>query len=157
LLILFWLLGRSWKEHGSMAGHFLLNLQPEHSDIGPALDAFIGDWRLWTKKVPRTLQVRPSFDYLLTAPASGSCCKRWCMFLRGMGRRDQLDLGLWMAGSPLASTFPEGRALRSDQLVIPLDTHTGRISQYLSLTQRKSLNWKAAVEVTESLRLCNAD
>jgi uncharacterized protein (TIGR02757 family) len=79
------------------------------------------------------------------------------MFLRWMGRRDRLDLGLWMKGSALAGGFPEGRALRSDQLIIPLDTHTGRISQYLALTSRKSLGWKAAVEVTEALRVCNSD
>src|SRR5690606_28859172 len=45
--------------------------------------------------------------------------------------------------------------LRTDQLVMPLDTHTGRIGQYLRLTGRKSLNWKAALEVTENLRVCD--
>jgi hypothetical protein len=44
--------------------------------------------------------------------------------------------------------------LKSSQLILPLDTHTGRISQYLGLTRRKSLNWLAALEVTESLRQC---
>jgi uncharacterized protein (TIGR02757 family) len=77
------------------------------------------------------------------------------MFLRWMGRRDGLDPGLWSEGGALAATLPEGRFLRPDQLIIPLDTHTGRISQYLELTRRKSLNWLAAVEVTEALKLCD--
>jgi uncharacterized protein (TIGR02757 family) len=71
------------------------------------------------------------------------------MFLRWMGRKDQLDPGLWSETGPLrtAETY-----LHPSQLVLPLDTHTGRISQYLSLTSRKSLNWKAALEVTARLR-----
>ena len=40
---------------------------------------------------------------------------------------------------------------------MPLDTHTGRISQYIGLTKRKSLNWKAAVEITERLRDCDSE
>jgi uncharacterized protein (TIGR02757 family) len=149
---LFRLLGKSWERHGSLGGHFLSHLDPGAAHFGEALDRLIADWREWTPR--KTLN--GSFSYLLTSPGDGSCCKRWCMFLRWMGRKDDLDLGLWMKGSPLESTFPKGRFLKSDQLIIPLDTHTGRISQYLGLTPRKSLNWLAAVEVTDSLRECNA-
>ena len=67
-----------------------------------------------------------------------------------MGRRDELDPGLWTEGGALAGTFRDGRSLRASQLVIPLDTHTGRISQYLALTERKTLGWRAALEVTAS-------
>jgi uncharacterized protein (TIGR02757 family) len=69
-----------------------------------------------------------------------------------MGRSDRLDPGLWTESSPLRASFPPGRFLSSSQLILPLDTHTGRISQYLGLTQRKSVNWLAAVEATETLR-----
>ena len=69
-----------------------------------------------------------------------------------MGRRDGLDLGLWTDGSPLEGTFPKDKRLHPRQLILPLDTHTGRISQYLGLTERKSLGWKAAVEITERLK-----
>ncbi len=74
------------------------------------------------------------------------------MLLRWMGRKDGkngVDLGLWMTGSPLLAGLS---GLKPDQLVLPLDTHVGRISQYLGLTRRKSLNWKAALEITERLR-----
>ncbi len=155
LVELLWLVHRSTEKWGSVGAHFVSYLDPEAENFGSALTAFIADWRQWREAArwKRVRNGRDAFDYLLTEPGSGSCCKRWCMFLRWMGRRDRLDLGLWMEGAPLARrTFPVGRFLMPSQLVIPLDTHTGRISQYLGLTQRKSLNWMAAVEVTAGLR-----
>lgn len=71
------------------------------------------------------------------------------MLMRWMVRKDELDLGLWSKGSPL---LPAGPGFGSHQLVMPLDTHTGALAQLLDLTRRKSLNWKAAVEITENLR-----
>jgi uncharacterized protein (TIGR02757 family) len=79
------------------------------------------------------------------------------MFLRWMGRRDAVDPGLWTEASALREDFPRGRALHSRQLVIPLDTHTGRITRYLNLTRRKTLDWKTAREVTKNLKSCNSD
>jgi uncharacterized protein (TIGR02757 family) len=70
------------------------------------------------------------------------------MLMRWMGRRDEVDPGLWMSGSDLV---PAGRGLLPRQLIMPLDTHVGRICQFLGLTRRKSLNWKAALEVTAGL------
>jgi uncharacterized protein (TIGR02757 family) len=148
LIRLFQLLGNSWKEHGSLGAHFLSYLTPQAQTIETALNTLIKDW----KSAPTTFPFESSFNYLLTAPQDGSCCKRWCMLLRWMGRKDEVDLGLWSKGSKLQATFPQGRSLNSRQLVMPLDTHTGRLSQSLGLTQRKSLNWKAALEVTESFR-----
>jgi uncharacterized protein (TIGR02757 family) len=147
LVHLFELLGRSWAQHGSLGAHFLTFLEPGAADISDALSSLIAEWYEWLDP-----NAPPTFSYLLTSPANGSCCKRWCMFLRWMGRRDDVDVGLWTAESPLQKTFPQGRSLLSTQLIMPLDTHTGRISQYLGLTIRRSLNWKAAQEVTEALR-----
>jgi uncharacterized protein (TIGR02757 family) len=155
LALLFWLLGRSWREHGSLGAHFLRGLEPGAPDIGPALDRLIHEWRAWRTEFPAAPLGRDSFAYLLTAPGDGSCCKRWCMLLRWMGRKDGLDPGLWTENSPLASGFLEGRFLRAAQLVLPLDTHTGRISRYIGLTRRKTLGWKAALEITA--RLAKAD
>jgi uncharacterized protein (TIGR02757 family) len=160
LLLLAALLGRSWKKHGSLGSHFLTHLEPGAPDISSALDGLMADWKLSLKsdsELGSLFKKSPSFSYLLTAPQDGSCCKRWCMFLRWMGRKDDLDPGLWGKGSPLEKTFPKSRYLKPSQLVLPLDTHTGRISQYLGLTRRKSLNWLAALEVTESLRQCDAE
>lgn len=152
VLVLFELLARSWREYGSLGAHFTAGLEPEAPNLTDALNRLIADW----KKCAGS-RVETSFSYFLTAPADGSCCKRWCMFLRWMGRKDDdVDLGLWSEKGKMRSTFRPGRFLKSHQLVMPLDTHTGRISQYLGLTQRKSLNWKAAVEVTEALKSCDA-
>ncbi len=65
--------------------------------------------------------------------------KRWMMFLRWMVRRDQIDMGLWE------------RVARRD-LIIPLDTHTFKVSHRLGLLQRRSYDLQAAVELTETLR-----
>jgi uncharacterized protein (TIGR02757 family) len=153
LVVLMRLLARSWKLHGSLGAHFVSYLENDAETISAALDRLLGEWKAWTKS--ETYR-RKSFDYFLTSPEDGSCCKRWCMFLRWMGRKDELDPGLWTAQGSLAHTFPKGKSLKSNQLVIPLDTHTGRISQYLGLTERKSLGWKAALEVTRALKLADS-
>ena len=83
------------------------------------------------------------FDFLFgRVPPDGKprgAYKRWMMFLRWMVRRDALDLGRW-----------SGVAARD--LVIPLDTHTYRVGRKLGLLRRKSPDWKAALELTDSLR-----
>ena len=62
------------------------------------------------------------------------------MFLRWVVRRDDgLDLGLWPEVSPAG-------------LVIPLDTHSARVARALGLTRRATTDWRAAEEVTRSLR-----
>ena len=152
-VVLFHLISESWIRSGSVGGHFLQNLEPE-GNISEALSLLIADWRSWVKDMgPKS--AAKSFQYLLTSPADGSSCKRWCMLLRWMGRKDELDPGLWCQGSGLSGTFPDGRSLRASQLILPLDTHTGRISQYLGLTQRKTLDWKAALEITQNLSVCD--
>jgi uncharacterized protein (TIGR02757 family) len=78
-------------------------------------------------------------------PARGGACKRLNLYLRWMVRPDDgVDLGLF--GS-----------VRPGQLVVPLDTHVSRISRYLGLTGRRTVDWKMAVEVTESLRRWDRD
>lgn len=161
LFALLTLLERSWRSYGSLGAHFLRGLDPQAPDITVALDRLMEEWNTWLENTPElthSAEFSLSFFYLLTAPEDGSCCKRWCMLLRWMGRKDALDPGLWTEenrASVLGKTFPPGRALSARQLVIPLDTHTGRISQYLGLTSRKSLNWKAAIEVTQALKECS--
>lgn len=149
------LLARSWQEFGSLGAHLSSRLDPSALDFGPALTAVFKDWEAWRLdfNAEGDGEAGKSFSYLITSPSLGSTCKRWCMLLRWMVRKDEIDLGLWAKGSPL---LPENSAgIRPDQLVMPLDTHTGRISQYISLTKRKSLNWKAAQEITQRLRECD--
>ncbi len=72
-------------------------------------------------------------------PLSCGTYKRYMMYLRWMVRKDELDMGLW-------SRIP------SSALLIPLDTHTFKVSQKLGLLQRKTYDMKATIELTETLK-----
>ncbi len=65
--------------------------------------------------------------------------KRWNMFLRWMVRNSLPDLGLW-----------EG--VNKKDLIIPLDTHTHKVSLNLGLLKRKTYDLQAAIELTENLK-----
>lgn len=65
--------------------------------------------------------------------------KRWNMFLRWMVRDDKLDLGLW-------------KNIKAKDLILPLDTHTFKVSQKLGLLSRKTYDLKAALEITKVLK-----
>jgi len=80
------------------------------------------------------------FPFFFPSPASGSACKRLCMFLRWMVRpADGIDLGLWQGVSPA-------------QLVIPVDAHIQRICRFLGFTNRNQADWRMAREITTRLR-----
>ncbi len=80
------------------------------------------------------------FPFFFPSPASGSACKRLCMYLRWMVRpADGIDLGLWGNISPA-------------KLIIPVDAHIRRISGFLGLTRRKQADWRMAREITAALR-----
>lgn len=80
------------------------------------------------------------FPFMFPSPASGSACKRLCMFLRWMVRpADGIDLGLWRGISP-------------SKLVIPVDAHIQRICRFLGFTGRKQADWRMALEITARLR-----
>ena len=71
--------------------------------------------------------------------SSASPYKRYMMYLRWMVRKDSLDMGLWSKIEP-------------KDLLMPLDTHTFKMSQKLGLLQRKSYDLKSAIELTEVFR-----
>ena len=152
VVLLFQLLGQTWQQSGSLGGFFLEESSQSTDSIENALNRLMSDWE--QKAAGKGL---PSFYYFLTPPSRGSVCKRWCMFLRWMGRRDLLDPGLWTEGGAMTPHFRHSNALSPRQLVIPLDTHTGQICQYIGLTKRKSLNWKAALEITAKLKECSPE
>lgn len=83
--------------------------------------------------------VERGFKYLLSDPADGSTSKRLHLFFRWVARGpDEIDLGIWESLDP-------------SDLIMPLDTHTSRICRYIGLGSRKSVDGKAADEITESL------
>ncbi|NQU55300.1 MAG: TIGR02757 family protein [Bacteroidetes bacterium] len=71
----------------------------------------------------------------------GSSGKRLNMFLRWMVRNDRsgVDFGIW-----------EG--ILQSELMLPLDVHTGNVGRKLEILQRKSNDWKAVEEITNTLR-----
>jgi uncharacterized protein (TIGR02757 family) len=132
---------QSCRVHGSLRAHFLAHHVSSSPTIEAGLTGLIRDYRLWSGKLGHL--PGPHFKHMLNSPEGGSTCKRWLMFLKWMVRPDDgIDLGLWW-GSP---------ELRTDQLLIPLDTHLFKISRRLGLTRRKSANWAAAIEVTSNLK-----
>ncbi len=70
--------------------------------------------------------------------------KRWNMFLRWMVRKDALDMGLW-------------KSVNKRDLIIPLDTHTFKVSQKLGLLKRKSYDLESALQLTQKLREFDAN
>ena len=83
----------------------------------------------------------------IATPARNSSCKRLLMFLRWMVRQDDrntvgggVDFGLWMR-------------LHPSQLVMPIDVHVNRVARQLGLLTRPQTDWKAALELTDTLRL----
>jgi uncharacterized protein (TIGR02757 family) len=77
--------------------------------------------------------------------ARNSSAKRLNMFLRWMVRRDErgVDFGIWKGISP-------------SKLSIPLDVHSGNTARQLGLLTRQQNDWKAVVELDESLRKFDA-
>lgn len=77
----------------------------------------------------------------IPTPLRKSTCKRLCMFLRWMVRKDAcgVDFGIW-------------RAIRPAQLVCPCDVHAERTARALGLIKRKQTDWLTALELTENLR-----
>jgi uncharacterized protein (TIGR02757 family) len=63
------------------------------------------------------------------------------MFLRWMIRKDNsgVDFGIW-------------NGIPTSELMLPLDVHTGSVGRKLGLLQRKSNDWKAVEEITNTLR-----
>lgn len=82
----------------------------------------------------------------VSTPARGSACKRLCMLLRWMVRRDEagVDFGIWNKISPA-------------QLVCPLDVHVARVAYRLGITSRPAADWRGALELTQTLRRWRPD
>jgi uncharacterized protein (TIGR02757 family) len=143
---LVWWLQRVLEADKTVERFFLRYYQTEDPDIGSSLSRFV---RAVLSLPPHPLypEVPPKgsgIRHFFADPRDGSGCKRLNLFLRWMVRRDTLDLGLWCKVNP-------------SKLIIPLDVHIARLGSKLGLTKRKSVDWKMALEITESLRQFDAD
>ncbi len=79
------------------------------------------------------------FYHMIPDAKKGSAMKKMNMFLRWMIRKSSVDIGLW--------NFMEPK-----DLFIPLDVHVARQSREMGLLKRKSNDYTAAKELTETLR-----
>ncbi|HMC87211.1 MAG TPA: TIGR02757 family protein [Chitinophagaceae bacterium] len=77
----------------------------------------------------------------IASPQKNSTCKRLNMYLRWMARKDKngVDFGIWKKISPA-------------QLICPIDVHVARVAKRFNLLQRNTLDWQAALELTQYLR-----
>lgn len=130
-------LQKFYRENESLESAFI-------SDAGPNnIEAGISNFhRLFTGD---ELMLRRTGKHVST-PARNTACKRLNMFLRWMVRKDdqKVDFGLW------------NRISMAD-LMIPLDVHVGRVARHLGLLTRHQDDWKSVVELTENLRLLDAE
>ena len=76
---------------------------------------------------------------MIPSPSNGGAMKRMNMFLRWMVRKGPVDLGIW-------------KFIQPKDLLIPLDVHVARISREMGLLQRKSNDFKAVIELTNTLK-----
>jgi uncharacterized protein (TIGR02757 family) len=80
----------------------------------------------------------------VSAPVSGSTCKRLNMFLRWMVRSGGVDFGIW-------------HQIKTTQLYIPLDVHVDKVARNLGLIERKQTDWRTVVELTNKLKEFDAN
>jgi uncharacterized protein (TIGR02757 family) len=144
---LFWFARQMIEQSGSIGGFFMEGYDPAAESIRPSLASFservlsLDSAPVYgADELPRKAGVRFFFPSPGRRGAGASGCKRLNLYLRWMVRRgDCLDFGIWSDVSP-------------SKLVIPVDTHIGRISRNIGLTERTTQGWKTAEEITASLR-----
>jgi uncharacterized protein (TIGR02757 family) len=137
--------GKVLRQHGSFEA-LLAEPLLSGASLHEALMGFIRALRdVPLRPVVAALGPARGLQHLLPVPLGAGAAKRLNMFLRWMVRGpDEVDLGLW-------------KRVPASALVIPLDTHIGRISLRLGLTARRDLSWRTAVEITSNLRLIDAE
>jgi uncharacterized protein (TIGR02757 family) len=78
----------------------------------------------------------------IATPEKNATCKRLNMFLRWMVREDHkgVDLGIW-------------KKIPMSELICPIDLHVAKVARKLGLLDRKQTDWRAAVELTQKLKV----
>ncbi len=139
---LFFLLQRVYEEFGLLKNLFLTGYDGNHPNLKSAISSFSN---YFLKKCKEEFgEINRGIKFMFPLPEKGSACKRMNLLLRWMVRKDDLDFGLW-------SEIP------ASKLVIPVDTHIAKICKQLKLTKRKIVSWKMAEEITENLKMYDAD
>ena len=104
-----------------------------------------------TQSIPATLadfrreffgcEHAPRCEKHISSIEKGAACKRLCMYLRWMVRRDErgVDFGEW-------------QRIPMSALYMPLDVHSGEMARALGLLVRRQNDWRAVEELTAALR-----
>ncbi len=124
------------KEYESLKHLFLLYHFDHEKSIKNSLSSFSNNLVDISNRIGKETA---GLKFMFPDPLKGSACKRMNLFLRWVVRNDELDFGIW-------------KAIRTDELVIPVDTHIAKISIELGLTKRKNVSWQMAEEITENLK-----
>ncbi len=127
-------IGKTRQRHGSLRQLFMEKDDPSDPSILPGLAGMAHTLRSYAPKGDRF------FKTLLANPLAGGASKRWALYLRWMIRKDKVDPGPW------------NKYISPARLVIPLDTHVGRIARLIGILNRKSDDWKAVMELTGFLK-----
>lgn len=130
-------MGEAYRTHGSLDGLM--------ASCREGTDSFVDS----VEKFAAALQPSAERDGLssfplVPLPSVGSACKRLFLFIKWMVRCDDVDPGGWSSAAPA-------------ELIMPTDTHIHAISTRLALTRRKQADLRAAVEITDSMRLISQD
>ena len=128
----------SGDDYSAGFGNYFEQGYAKHHDLRPVLADFRRDFHSVAHDVHS--------EKHLSSIEKGAACKRLCMYLRWMVRRDDrgVDFGLW-------------DKIPMSALYMPLDVHTGRMGRSLGLLSRKQSDWKAVEELTASLREFSED
>lgn len=140
LMALLFILHETLAVNKSLENVFMKFCRPDSLTIEEGLAGFVASLLQTNTSPVYGKDIKPAgLRQLFPSPVDGSACKRANLFLRWMVRDRDIDFGIW-------------KGIPKNKLVIPLDTHIARISRCLGFTERKSQDWKMAVEITEALK-----
>lgn len=124
-----------FQKHDSLEVAFLKGHSPEKGNVHDSLKIF-HEYFFSLPEFPHRTRKH------VATPVRNSSCKRINMYLRWMVRKDSkgVDFGLW-------------KNIRPNQLICPCDVHVERVARHLGIFNRPKPDWKAAEELTESLKL----
>ena len=124
----------------------LYNVYQQHATLEEAVLATLVGTRRAVSYDPQGAKTRILESLISFFNANGipqntkSACKRLCLFLRWMVRRDGIvDLGVWTKFSPA-------------DLFIPLDVHVNRVARQHGLLTRTSADMRAVLELTQKCK-----
>jgi uncharacterized protein (TIGR02757 family) len=129
---------RVQRRRGSLGAGFARRLAREGA-LRPALAQWTDEIRT-AGGLDIAATVRRGAAHILPDPSKTSGCKRLLLYLRWVVRPDDgVDLGLWRQVAPSV-------------LLIPVDTHIHKLAHNLGLSERRTLTWQTAEEITAALR-----